>query len=296
MSHNKEELGKGIRSLLQDIDSDLNTGNSELESSALANSVSRLPLDQIEINPFQPRTEFDEQSLWELAESIRVHGVIQPVSVRKISNGKFQLIVGERRLKACKMVGLTDIPTYVRSANDQEMLEMALIENTHREDLNALEIAINYKRLMEECDLKQEELGTRVGKDRASISNYLRLLRLPPEIQVGLRSRSISMGHARALVAIEDSKRQIEVYNEIIKKGISVRMAEFMAKNSGGKRPAPTAVKLPQPEYYNRLQSELEQALDAKVKLRKMSAGGEITIKYRSEDQLNRLVNRLNTK
>lgn len=185
-----------------------------------------IDIHTIETNPFQPRTHFDQEALAELADSIRVQGIIQPITVRQLSANQYQLISGERRLQASKLAGLTHVPAYVRKANDQQMLEMALIENIQRENLNALEIALSYQRLLAECNLKQEELGDRVGKKRATVNNYLRLLKLPPEIQAGIRDGQVSMGHARALVNVEFIEDQLYIYNKIVREQWSVRQAE----------------------------------------------------------------------
>ena len=199
MNNKKDALGKGIRALLDSIDTSAPTQKEE--TTVTSNTVNELPLEFIEVNPFQPRVDLDETRLNELADSIKIHGVIQPITVKKLSAKKYQLIAGERRLRASKMAGLTTIPAFIRTANDQEMLEIALIENTHREDLNAHEVAINYKRLMDECNLTQEDLAERVGKDRATVANYLRLLKLPPDIQLAIKNRTISMTHARAIIS-----------------------------------------------------------------------------------------------
>ncbi len=212
MKTKKEELGRGIRALLDGIDEDV-------DLAAVANGKSgskfdhslRVPLDSIEINPFQPRADFNEDSLNELAESIKVHGVIQPITLRSLGGTKYQLIAGERRLRASKMAGKKDIPAFVRKAGDQEMLEMALIENIQREDLNAIEISINYRRLIDECNLTQEEMGNRLGKKRSTVTNYLRLLKLPPDIQQAIKGKKISMGHARAMISIDDPISQLSL-------------------------------------------------------------------------------------
>src|SRR5215208_2101635 len=202
---NKDALGKGIRSLLQSIDSDLKNTSGQLKPQAIeaATSVVRMPLENIEGNPMQPRRDFDDQSLQELAHSIKLHDIIQPVTVSKLHGNKYRLISGERRLRSAKLAGLKDIPAYVRQANDQELLELALLENLQREDLNAMEIALSYKRMMEELDHTQEQVAERMGKDRSTVTNYIRLLKLPPDIQIAVRNGEISMGHARALVNVD---------------------------------------------------------------------------------------------
>src|SRR5690349_12916573 len=225
--NNKELLGKGIRSLLQTIDSDLKNTTGQLKESAVeqATGVLRIPVDQIEPNPKQPRRDFDEQALNELAQSIRIHDIIQPVTVSKYG-GKYRLISGERRWRASKLAGLVDIPAYVRQANDQELLELALLENLQREDLNAMEIALSYKRMMEELNHTQEQVAERMGKDRSTVTNYIRLLKLPPDIQVAVRNAEISMGHARALINVDTIDKQLFIFNEVRDRELSVRQTE----------------------------------------------------------------------
>jgi len=226
----RNALGRGLSALLESADTDVTA----IEPKTL-NSVANILISQIEANPFQPRIEFKEEGLNELADSIRVHGVIQPITVRKIGFERYQIISGERRTRASLLAGLTDIPAYIRVANDQEMLEMAIIENIQREELNPIEIAISYKRLLEECELNQEELGERVGKNRTTVNNYLRLLKLPDEIQIGLRENKISMGHARALINVSSQEWQMEIYQRAVTEGLSVRAVENLAKQSSPK-------------------------------------------------------------
>ncbi|MFT5724581.1 MAG: ParB family chromosome partitioning protein [Bacteroidia bacterium] len=234
----RNALGKGLGALLDNSNDDV----SVLAEGAI-NSVSTIPLSQIIANPFQPRSEFEDGALAELAESILIHGVIQPITVRKVGNDKYELISGERRTRASIIAGLERIPAYVRLANDQDMLEMALIENIQREDLNAIEISVSYKRLLDECGLKQEELGDRVGKKRSTVNNYLRLLKLPETIQSSLRKNEISMGHARALINIEDHNVQEYICKRTVAEGLSVRKVEELVKTyqSTGSVPKPDA-------------------------------------------------------
>src|SRR5215203_3884814 len=229
---NKDALGKGIRSLLQSIDSDLKNTAGQLKPQAVeaATSVLRLPIENIETNPKQPRRDFDEQSLQELTHSIRLHDLIQPVTVTKLHGNKYQLISGERRVRAAKMAGLKDVPAYIRQANDQELLELALLENLQREDLNAIEIGLSYKRMMDELNYTQEQVAERMGKERSTITNYIRLLKLPPDIQLAVRNGNLSMGHARALINIDTIDKQIYVYNEIKTKQLSVRQTEELVR------------------------------------------------------------------
>jgi ParB family chromosome partitioning protein len=284
MTNKKPDLGKGIRALLENMDTSLNT------EASILNSTSNIPLSQIEVNPFQPRHDFDESAMQELADSIKVHGVIQPITVRKIGSKKYQLIAGERRLRAAKMSSLTEIPAYVRTADDEQMLEMALIENTHREDLNAIEVAINYKRLIDECNLKQEDLAEKVGKNRTTVTNYLRLLKLPPEIQQAIKDKSISMAHARAIINIEDPVVQLFIYKEILKNDLSVRAVEQLARNNAPGKRAADKKGATLPYAYQRLQERLSSHLSTKVQLKRKRLGkGEIVISFFSDGDLERL-------
>src|SRR5881394_3459176 len=230
---NKDALGKGIRSLLQSIDEDLKTSSGHLKTAIVetVTSVNRISLDEIEANPKQPRHDFDEQSLQELAASVKRHDIIQPITVSRLPSGKYRLVSGERRLRAAKIAELKDIPAYVRQANDQQLLELALLENLQREDLNAIEIALSYKRMMDELELNQEQVAENMGKDRSTVTNYIRLLKLPPDIQVAVRSGEISMGHARALVNVDKIDQQLYIFDEIKTKGLSVRQTETLVRN-----------------------------------------------------------------
>jgi ParB family chromosome partitioning protein len=295
-STKKEALGKGISALLDNIKDDWSSKETKgiLNDSIKTQSNIDIPLADIEINPFQPRADFDEQALNELSESIKVHGVIQPITVRQLSNNKFQLIAGERRLRASKMAGCKTIPAYVRKADDQEMLEIALIENIQREELNAVEIAINYKRLMEECNLNQEQLGNRLGKNRTTVTNYLRLLKLPPDILSAIKNKKLTMGHARAIINIEDPVAQLDIFKEAIKKELSVRQVEELAKLYKDKKPSQGASKndkAAMPLAYRKIQDELSTLLATKVQLKlNKNDSGEITITFYSDDDLNRIL------
>ncbi len=229
----RKALGRGLGALLQDSEtSNKKEQNEELvPASGDKASINEIPVEQIEVNPFQPRTHFDKEALEELAESIRIQGIIQPITVRKLSDDSYQLISGERRTQASKLAGLKAIPAYIRTADDQQMLEMALIENIQRENLNAIEIALSYQRLLTECDLKQEQLGDRVGKNRTTVNNYLRLLKLPPDIQLGLKEKKISMGHARAIINIDDIDKQLSVYKKTVADDLSVRKVEALVRD-----------------------------------------------------------------
>ena len=225
----KMALGKGLGALIDDASDPTRNQDFRTEKQVVSELVNEIEVDKIDVNPYQPRTQFDEEALKELADSISKLGVIQPLTVRAV-DGRFQLISGERRLRAAKLAGLKTIPVFIRTADDQGMLEMALVENIQREDLNAIEVAISYQRLIEECNLTQETLSERVGKKRATISNYLRLLKLPAEIQLGISQNLISMGHARALITIEDPKIQLDIYHQTINEGLSVRKVEELVR------------------------------------------------------------------
>ncbi|HNY55754.1 MAG TPA: ParB/RepB/Spo0J family partition protein [Chitinophagales bacterium] len=290
----KDALGKGIRALLSDIDDNTDILKiSATDEDSIINTVPKIKLEQIEVNPFQPRADFNQQALEELASSIRIHGVIQPITVRKISDKKYQLISGERRLRASKMAGMTDVPAYVRMANDQEVVEMALIENIQREDLNSMEVALTYQRLIDECSLTHENLGERLGKDRSTVTNYLRLLKLPPEIQKALRDKVLSMGHARAIISVPEVDKQLYVLKEVNSKGLSVRKTEelvrLLSSNSGNKKQEKKEVALP--ASYKSVQTKLMDLFETKVKIKKTAADkGEIIIPFYSVSDLNRLL------
>jgi len=231
----RNALGKGLSALLNDSVSvmpDKHSAVSATEANNNLGSINGIKITEIQVNPFQPRTEFDEQALNDLADSIKLQGLIQPITVRRVNAHSYQLISGERRLRASKLAGLTHIQAYVRTANDQQMLEMALIENIQRENLNAIEVALSFQRMIDECSLKQEELGERVSKNRSTVTNYLRLLKLPPAIQASIRDGAISMGHARALITVEDPAKQLFIHQHIIKDGLSVRKVEELVRNT----------------------------------------------------------------
>ena len=251
--------------------------------------IGTIPVEGISVNPFQPREDFDEEALEELAASIRLHGIIQPITVRQLSSTEYQLISGERRLQASKRAGLKEVPAYIRTADDQQMLEMALIENIQRENLNAIEVALSYQRLLTECNLKQEELGDRVGKKRSTVNNYLRLLKLPEEIQAGLRDGQISMGHARTLVTLENIDQQLDIFDKIVANDLSVRKVEELVRNiAREKEEAP--LKTVDPEI-SKLQTRLSSHFGTKIQI---SAGddnkGQIKIPFSSTEELNRIL------
>lgn len=293
----RKALGRGLSALLNDSEN-VHTSKSNVGASsenAGLGSVNEIKLTEIEVNPFQPRTDFDEQAMIELADSIKLQGLIQPITVRRLNEHAYQLISGERRLRASKLAGLTQIPAYVRTANDQQMLEMALIENIQRESLNAIEVALTFQRMIDECSLKQEELGERVSKNRSTVTNYLRLLRLPPGIQASIRDGQISMGHAKALITIEDPAKQIFIHQHIIQQGLSVRKTEEMVRNlqrtpekKEGKQPEPISFR------FQRIQDQLASKFATRVKLKMGNEGkGTIEIPFLSEDDLGRILEML---
>ncbi|HEX5150106.1 MAG TPA: ParB/RepB/Spo0J family partition protein [Parafilimonas sp.] len=292
---NKEVLGKGIRSLLQSIDSDLKTTTGALKTDVIeaATNILRIPLEQILPNPKNPRRDFNEASLQELASSLKQFDIVQPLTVSKTSDGKYQLVAGERRLRAAKMAGLKDVPAYVRQSNDRELLELALLENLQREDLNAIEIALSYKRMMDELNYTQEQVAERMGKERSTVTNYIRLLKLPPDIQVAVRNGDLSMGHARALINIDTIDKQLYLFHEIKNKQLSVRQTEELVRNLY--RSLPNAVKSSTKtnlnEAYKRIQDNLASYFSTKVTLKHNSDGkGNITIEYYSKDELDKIL------
>jgi ParB family chromosome partitioning protein len=293
-----DALGKGIRSLLQSIDADLKTTSGELKSSVVeaVTNMLRIPLDQIETNPRQPRHDFDEQALQELAHSIKLHDIIQPITVSKLPSGKYRLISGERRFRAARMASIRDIPAYVRQADDQQLLELALLENLQREDLNAMEIALSYKRMMEELNYTQEQVAERMGKERSTVANYIRLLKLPPDIQVAVRSNQLSMGHARALVNVDTVDKQLYLFNEIKSKGLSVRQTEELVRRlyKEGNTAVKNSVKATLPEAFKRIEDNLASHFSTRVKLNHNKKGeGSISIEYYSLQELNKLLDQL---
>jgi ParB family chromosome partitioning protein len=293
-------LGRGLGALLQDSEKMNPPRQSGRASSVeVIGSMNEIDVSQIEANPYQPRTKFDQESLNELADSIRVQGIIQPITVRQLSEDSYQLISGERRLQASRSLGMTSIPAYIRTANDQQMLEMALIENIQRENLNAIEIALSYQRLILECSLKQEELGTRVGKNRTTVNNYIRLLKLPPVIQAALRDDKISMGHARALITINSDQNQLKIFNQIIEEGWSVRKVEDEVRKLGMMSNVSLEPKK-QPtinQEIKSLQFQLSSFFGAKVSVKSNEEHkGEIKIPFASQDELKKILETLKFK
>ncbi|MBX2985471.1 MAG: ParB/RepB/Spo0J family partition protein [Bacteroidia bacterium] len=290
MSKNiKGGLGRGLSALL----ASENVNIEEFGDNKIVSSVSEVPISQIEANPFQPRTEFEKQALEELADSIKLHGIIQPVTLRKMGYEKYQLISGERRTRAAILAGLTAIPAYVRIANDQDMLEMALIENIQRENLNAIEIALSYKRLLDECDLKQEELGERVGKDRSTVANYMRLLKLPDEIQAAIKNNELSMGHARSILGLKDEQDQLALFHRITQDNLSVRATEQIVKEHSkvGRKTANTLKpQVFESSIFKKYSGFLKDRLTLKVGKGKK---GQLLIKFNNENELEEILEKL---
>lgn len=302
-NNKKNALGKGIRALLNNIDEELQSTAQSMpvvSGQAAPSGILRIAVDQIEINPKQPRRDFDEKALQELSESIKLHDIIQPITVVRIHPTSYRLISGERRWRASKMAGLKDIPAYIRTADDQQMLELSLLENLQREDLNAIEIGLSYKRLMEECDLTQEQVAERMKKDRSTVTNYIRLLKLPPDIQKAVRDSVMSMGHARAIIALELIDQQLYVFREIREKGLSVRQVEALVKEllAGEKMEQGTIISktISQlPPAYKRIEDSMASHFSTKVKLeRKKNGKGSIHIEFYSDSDLERIMESMN--
>ena len=296
MAEKKKALGKGLSALLKNPSTDITTNQDIDNFSQTVGSVSELPLNQIEVNPFQPRTDFDNEALQELAISIQELGIIQPLTVRKLGYDKYQLISGERRFRASKLAGLLTVPSYIRIANDQEMLEMALVENIQREQLNPVEIALSYQRLIEECKLTQEKMSSRVGKKRSTITNYLRLLKLPAEILSALKKEDISMGHARALINIDNPATQIHIFRDAISHQFTVREIEQIVKdfrhsNYTSKRKKTTSI----PRFeHQKIANDLSNSLNKEVKLKVQKTGkGRVEILFHSKEEMDELIDQL---
>jgi ParB family transcriptional regulator, chromosome partitioning protein len=291
----KSALGKGLSALLSDGESDVTSKPDITGAPAIAGSVATIAIEKIETNPFQPRTDFEEAPLKELAESIRQQGIIQPITVRKLGYDRYQIISGERRYRASKLAGLEVIPAYIRIANDQAMLEMALVENIQRENLNPIEIGISYKRLMDECNLSQDQLADKVGKDRSTVINYMRLLKLPPKIQAAIRDNLISMGHARAIINVDDVAMQLKIFDDILVNSLSVRKVEDLVRLSTGKQKSNKSDQAkPMGFEYRNIQDRLAGFYETKVEVKPAAKGaGKIILSYYSTDDLNRLLDML---
>jgi ParB family chromosome partitioning protein len=279
--------GRGLDAILGNIDVDTLSGN---ESDVTA-SIGMVPISEIETNPFQPRKEFDSVALEELAQSIREQGVITPITVRRMPDGKYQLIAGERRFRASQLAGLTELPAYIRIATDGQMMEMALVENIQRENLNAMEIALSYNALIEECQLTHEQLSQRVGKDRSTITNYLRLLNLPAETQLALSSGQISMAHARALINVEDPEEHIAILHDIINRHLSVHQTEQLVKAGKAVKKTRLTLKDELPSTHSAAQSQMRQMLGSDVEIKRSRRGkGTMTIHFNNDEDFERIM------
>tara|TARA_Y100000589_G_C27172187_1_gene637176 strand:- start:175 stop:1050 length:876 start_codon:yes stop_codon:yes gene_type:complete len=286
MVSKKNALGKGLSALLENAKTDI-TSDADYQKSEVVGSISRIEISSISPNPFQPRLDFDKEPLLELANSIKEHGIIQPITVRKIGRNEFQIISGERRYQASKLAGINELPCFIRIADDQHMLEMAIVENIQRKDLNAIEIALSYQRLIDECNLSQEELGKKVSKNRSTVANFLRLLKLPTEIQKSLRDDKITMGHARALLALSNEKEMLLTLNEILENNLSVRAVEEKRKSLVKSFNTTLALS----RYELRMQNNMAYQLSSKVNIKKKASGkGQIIISFNNQEDLNRIL------
>lgn len=287
----KSEVSKGLRTLLSNIEKNNNPLEKKQLVRELVNSVALISPEAIETNPYQPRTEFDNEQLLELAKSIKTSGLIQPITVRSLGGDKYQLISGERRLRASKLAGIKEIPAYIRVANDQEMLEMALVENIQRADLNAMEIALSYQRLMDECNLTHEALSDRVGKDRSTVTNYVRLLKLPPQIQASVKESKISMGHARSLAGIDNLALQLKLHKTCLDDHLSVRALESLIKSYNATAlPNKKITSTPNAEIL-KIKDDLGRILGSQVEIQRNTSGkGQIVIRFSSDKELNQII------
>lgn len=296
-ANKKDALGKGIRSLLENIDADLKntSGSLKSEASEKVNTSSRIPTELIDANPSQPRRDFDDTLLSELAASIKIHDIIQPLTVSRSNNGRYRIVAGERRLRAAKIAGLKDVPVYIRETKDHQLLELALLENLQRENLNSIEIALSYKRLMDELDYTQEQLAERMGKERSTVANYVRLLKLPPDIQVAVRNGTISMGHARALINVDVIDKQLFIFHEIKNRDLSVRQTEELVRKLYIKTPVNSSVKTQLTPALKKIEDNLASYYSTKVKLSHNKKGsGNITFEYYSIEELNSILDKMN--
>ena len=288
----KQALGRGLGALIESQETTPRPGAPSVDKKVTG--VAEISIEEIDANPYQPRTIFDEEALNELADSIREIGIIQPVTLREKNEGRYQLISGERRLRASKLAGLKKLPAYIRKADDQNMLEMALVENIQREDLDAIEVAISYQRLMDECSLTQELLSQRVGKKRATVTNYLRLLKLPADIQLGIKERKVSMGHARALVNIDSPKNQLSIYSKILADELSVRKVEELVRNFNippAEKSEDTDTGKPAQKDYESLKADLTKYFNSKIDFKRSNNGaGKIVIPFKSDEDLERII------
>ena len=297
----KMELSKGMAALLRDIDVEVNKSPEAAAEVVreLSHSTAMIPINQIEVNPWQPRYDFDETALAELSESIKIHGLIQPITVRRMAANQYQLVSGERRLRASKLAELTEIPAYIRIANDQEMLEMALVENIQREELNPIEVAATYQRLMKECNLTHDKLAERVAKNRSTVTNMMRLLKLPPDIQQSIKDRKITTGHAKVLVSIDDFAFRSTLHRQIIEKRLSVREVEEIVKNEAESKQKSKQKKMP-PSVLSNLRpvvDNLNAFFGSKIQFkRKDNGAGQIVVNFKSDEELNRILDKIDEK
>lgn len=295
-ANKKKALGRGLGALLTNPETDV-TSKSDLYGKFVVGAISSIPVEQIEANPFQPRNKFEQDALAELSDSIEKQGIITPLTVRKLGYDKYQLITGERRLRAAIMAGLSEVPAYIRVASDQQMLEMAIVENLQRADLNAMEVAIGFQRLIEDCKLTQEQLAQQMGKNRSTVTNFLRLLKLPAAIQIALSENRITMGHARALINIEDPELQLNLFRQMLEKELSVRETEQMVREAAGTKTKENKQKSPAtviPEKYHRIHEDLKKKLSAKVELKIQNKGkGSIVIPFKSDQELEDILKKL---
>lgn len=288
----KQALGRGLSALLDDPEREIRSA-SDVNADQVVGNIIELEVDKIEVNPYQPRTHFNEQAIGELAESIKSLGIIQPVTVRKVDRNQYQLVSGERRYRAAKSIGFDRIPAYVRIANDQEALEMALVENIQRRDLDPIEIALSYQRLMDEIQLTQNQLSERVGKKRSTVANYIRLLKLDPIVQTGMRDGFLSMGHGRALINVEESEKQLEIYEKIIARTLSVRETELLVQKSKKSQSAGTSKAL-MPLFYDDAANELKSYFNTTVTIKVNIKGkGNIQIPFNSKEDLNYIIKKI---
>ncbi len=288
----KQVLGRGLSALLDDPEREIRSA-SDVNADQVVGNIIELEVDKIEVNPYQPRTQFNEQAIGELAESIKSLGIIQPVTVRKVDRNQYQLVSGERRYRAAKSIGFDRIPAYVRIANDQEALEMALVENIQRRDLDPIEIALSYRRLMDEIQLTQNQLSERVGKKRSTVANYIRLLKLDPIVQTGMRDGFLSMGHGRALINVEESEKQLEIYEKIIARTLSVRETELLVQKSKKSQSAGTSKAL-KPIFYDDAANELKSYFNTTVTIKGNNKGkGNIQILFNSQEDLNYIIKKI---
>lgn len=291
----KRALGKGLSALLESASTDITSSHQVANATQTVGAIASISIHQIEANPFNPRTYFEETALNQLADSIREHGIIQPLTVRKLGRDKYQLISGERRFKASQLASLEEVPCYIRIANDSTMLEMALVENIQREDLNAIEVSLSYQRLIDECDFTQENLGQKLGKSRSNITNYLRLLKLPIKVQIGVREGLISMGHARALVSAGDEKRQEELFTKILTDQLSVRDLENLIKGKGEVAKTSQKIDIEYSSLIQASQQYLAEKINSKVSIKSNNKGkGKLSIDFKSEKELEKILNLLN--